>query len=252
MIISSLKNPQIQLIKSLYTAKGRAEHKAFLAEGEHLVEEAKQYGKINFIAVSEDSIDKYAHLLHDCSTLVMENKLFSRISETISPQGICAVCSMESLPQTSNRLVLLNAVQDPGNVGTIIRTADAAGFDVILDSHCADIYNPKVIRSTMGSLFHVACTKTCSLLEYIPKLQCDGFAIYAAVLDGSPFYQRATDPEKIALIIGNEGKGMDEEIQSLCSHKFRLPMLGKAESLNAGVAAGILMYDILRKEEKNT
>lgn len=252
MIITSLKNPQIQLIKSLYTAKGRAEHKAFLAEGEHLVEEAKRYGKIIFIAVSENNVDKYAHLLHDCSTLVVESKLFSRISETVSPQGICAVCTMESLTQTSNHLVLLNAVQDPGNVGSIIRTADAAGFDVILDSQCADIYNPKVVRSTMGSLFHIACTKTNSLSKSIPLLLNDGFAIYAAALDGSPFYQRTADPEKIALIIGNEGKGIDLEIQKLCSHKFRLPMLGKAESLNAGVAAGILMYDILRKEEENT
>lgn len=248
--ISSGKNPKIQLIRSLYHAKGRAEHAAFLAEGEHLTKEANQHCEILFIAVEESCAEKYSHLLAGHAVVLVESRLFKSISETVSPQGICAVCRIQERRQTHTHLLLLNGVQDPGNVGTMIRTADAAGFDVILDKGCADIYNPKTIRSSMGSLFHIACRKTEALAEEIQSRKEEGYRVYAAALGGSAFFERGEDAKKLAIVIGNEGKGIDPDIQSICTDIFELPMPGQAESLNAGVAAAIMMYDVIRQAKE--
>ncbi len=248
--ISSAKNAKIQLIKSLYSAKGRQEHGAFLAEGEHLVEEACRHCEVLFVAVNENKAEKYEHLLAGQHALYIESRLFDSISETVSPQGICAVCKMIPVKSMRKRLIVLNEVQDPGNVGTIIRTADAAGFDVLLDKGCADIYNPKTVRSAMGSMFHISCQKTEDLTQDIERLKQNGYAVYGAVLGGEDFYARQKDSEQLAIIIGNEGKGIAENVQKLCTHCFVLPMYGMAESLNAGVAAAIMMYDVIRQEKE--
>lgn len=248
--ISSTKNSKIQYIKSLYTSKGRTEHAAFVVEGEHMVQEALQYANVQCIAVDESYVEKYKNLLQG-EVLLCTSNVFKSISDTKTPQGICAVCNMQESPALSNKILICNAVQDPGNVGTLIRTADAAGFSVLLDNQCADIYNPKVLRSTMGSIFHIAVKRSANIEQNVRTLINDGFAVYAAILGGEAFYERKKDASKLAIMIGNEGKGIAPALQELCTHTFTLPMLGKAESLNAGVAGAIMMYDIIRKDKEN-
>ena len=132
-------------------------------------------------------------------------------------------------------------------MGTIIRTADAAGFDgIILSPDCADLYSPKVLRSTMGSIFRLGFSFPASLPDMLNTLKKDSYSVISSQLDGDPFFERKDISAPFVLIIGNEGNGISEEVKSVATHRFRLPMRGGAESLNAAVAAGIMMYDLTR------
>ncbi|HPJ03591.1 MAG TPA: RNA methyltransferase [Candidatus Limiplasma sp.] len=144
-----------------------------------------------------------------------------------------------------DKLVLMEAVQDPGNVGAILRTMDAAGFDgAILSTGCADPYAPKALRATMGSIFRVPTLQVRDAAAAAQALKAEGYAVIAAALTGKDFFQREKLPEKLCLIIGNEGAGITEETLSQATHTYRLPMRGGAESLNAAAAAAIMLYDL--------
>ena len=153
-----------------------------------------------------------------------------------------------SLP-TGRKLVAMDGVQDPGNVGTIIRTADCAGIEgVILSEQCADIFSPKVLRATMGSIFRMPMLVTGDLPGTLQGLIENGYSVMSSQLDGEPFYSRSNVGEKYCLVIGSEGNGVSEPVRALATHKVRLPMRGGAESLNAAIAAGIMMYDLTRED----
>ena len=144
-----------------------------------------------------------------------------------------------------DKLVLMEAVQDPGNVGTILRTMDAAGFDgAILSTGCADPYAPKALRATMGSIFRVPTLQVRDAAAAAQALKAEGYAVIAAALTGGDFFQREKLPEKLCLIIGNEGAGITRETIAQATHTYRLPMRGGAESLNAAAAAAIMLYDL--------
>jgi len=144
-----------------------------------------------------------------------------------------------------NRLVLLEAVQDPGNVGTILRTMDAAGFSgAVLAPGCADPFSPKALRATMGSVFRVPTMQTENAAQAASALAREGYAVIAAALDGEDFFTRGPLPDKVCLIIGNEGAGITKETLAAATHRYRLPMRGGAESLNAAAAAAIMIYEI--------
>src|SRR5699024_7380004 len=139
-------------------------------------------------------------------------------------------------------LLVVDSLQDPGNLGTMIRTADAAGFEaVILGDGSVDLYNEKVIRATQGSIFHIPVFQF-DLITNIPVLKQEGFRIWASALSGATSYNVLTPAEKNALVIGNEGAGVSDEVLLLADYQVKIPIYGKAESLNAGIAAGILMY----------
>lgn len=252
-IITSRNNSTIQKIKSLSNQKNRLEQGLFVVEGEHLVQEAiKSSYNIEYIVCNVDKINKYQALLeNNYSKIFVTSSVYSSISDTKTPQGISAVLKINENNNTySNKIVMLNAVQDPGNVGTIIRTADAAGFtDVIMDKDCADIYNPKTLRSTMGSVFHLNCLRVDNLIDIMLDLKKLGYSIYTSSLQGENYYAREDNNNKIALIFGNEGNGVNSAIIENSTHIFKLPMLGKAESLNVAVACGIMIYDIVRREQ---
>ena len=159
---------------------------------------------------------------------------------------MCGLPESRPLEGMGNRLVLLENVQDPGNVGTILRTLDAAGFDgCILTEGCADLWSPKTLRATMGSAFRVPAHLAKDGPSACKALHQLGYAIIGAELHGQPFYQRDTLPDKLCLLIGNEGQGLTREVLSACTHRYRLPMRGGAESLNAAVAAAIFMYELM-------
>ena len=169
------------------------------------------------------------------------------MADTKTPQGIAAVLSRRVRPLSGSRLLALDAVQDPGNVGTIIRTADAAGFDgVLLSPDCADLFSPKVLRSTMGSIFRMSFDFPPDLPAALRELKSKGYSVLSSQLDGDPFFERKDVASSFVLIIGNEGNGVSDSVKAEATHRLRLPMQGGAESLNAAVAAGIMMYDLTR------
>ncbi|RYG74867.1 RNA methyltransferase [Lentibacillus lipolyticus] len=246
MVITSLQNEKVKKWMKLHKRKGRRQAGMFLAEGFHLVEEAYKSGwEIVEVIVQEemDCPDWCSHL----PVVTVSRKVLQQITQTETPQGIAATVYMKEPERIAgNTLLLMDAIQDPGNTGTMIRTADAAGFDgVILGEGTADLYNDKVIRATQGSLFHLPIVQA-DLNEKIPALQQEGFTVWAAALRNAIPYEKLSVSPQVALIVGNEGAGIRDDIIELADQSVSIPVRGKAESLNVSIAAGILMYYISR------
>jgi len=245
-ILSSVKNPKIAVWKSLKERKGRKETGCFLVEGRKMVEEALASDfKVRAVLVDQDRAEEFH--LPDGAVYAMPSHVLAAVCDTKTPQGIAAVVEARQITRLGNRLVVLDGVQDPGNVGTIIRTADAAGMDgVILSEQCADVFGPKTLRATMGSVFRMPMAVTADLPSMLEGLKGEGYAVISSQLDGEPFYERAPVGELFCLVIGSEGNGVSETVQRIATHRVKLPMRGGAESLNAAVAAGIMMYELTR------
>ncbi len=266
-LITSVKNPKVLAARALETAKGRRARNAFLCDGEHMVSEAVAMHPqgIQEVFVEKGKEERYAGLLEklgfsagssgldraSCPLYTLEPHVMEALSQVKTSQGIAAVVSLPPsapLDSLGNRLVLLENVQDPGNVGTILRTLDAAGFHgCVLTVGCADPFAPKTLRATMGSVFRVPLALGQSGPSAMDALKAQGYALLAAELNGEPFYQRGPLPEKLCLMIGSEGPGLTPAALAAATHRYRLPMQGGAESLNAAVAAAVLMYDIVNR-----
>ena len=245
--ITSLKNPKVLLWKSLKEKKGREASRAFLVEGGKMVREAISSSfHVEAVLLREDLAGSFEPPA-GIPSFILPGHVFNAISDTKTPQGIAAVLRLETKPASGPRLLALDGVQDPGNVGTIIRTADAAGFDGILFSReCADLFSPKVLRATMGSIFRLGFSFPASLPEALEEMKKKGFSVLSSQLDGEPFYERSNVAPSFVLVIGNEGNGVSDTVKAVSTHHLCLPMRGGAESLNAAVAAGIMMYDLTR------
>ena len=245
--ITSLKNPKVLAWRSLKDKKGREDHRAFLVEGPKMVREALASSmRVETVLLREDLADTF-ELPPGVQAFILPDHVFNSVSDTKTPQGVAAVLSLETKPAAGPRLLALDGVQDPGNVGTIVRTADAAGFDGILFSReCADLFSPKVLRATMGSIFRLGFSFPASLPETLEELKKKGSSVLSSQLDGEPFYERSGIAPSFVLVIGNEGNGVSEAVKAVATHRLCLPMRGGAESLNAAVAAGIMMYDLTR------
>ena len=245
--LTSLKNPKVLAWKSLKDKKGRDEQHAFLVEGVRMVKEALHSSfQIKALLIREDFTPDFC-LPSDIPLFFLPAHVFQAVCDTKNPQGIAAVLTLQAREASGCRLLALDGVQDPGNVGTIIRTADAAGFDgILLSPDCADLFSPKVLRSTMGSIFRLGFSFPASLPDRLNDLKKDGYSVISSQLDGDPFYDRKNISSSFVLIIGNEGNGISDAVRSVATHRLCLPMRGGAESLNAAVAAGIMMYDLTR------
>ena len=245
--LSSLKNPKVLSWRSLRDKKGRLEQNAFLVEGVRMVREALSSSfTVNAVLLREGFVPDFP-IPDSIRTYLLPEHVFQSVCDTKTPQGVAAVLNLQAKEATGSRLLALDGVQDPGNVGTIIRTADAAGFDGVLFSpECADIFSPKVLRSTMGSIFRLGFSFPTSLPDALMQLKKDGFSVLSSQLDGDPFYERKDIGSSFVLVIGNEGNGISDEVKAVATHRLCLPMRGGAESLNAAVAAGIMMYDLTR------
>ena len=246
--ITSLKNPKVTTWKSLKDRKGRRETGCFLVEGRKMVEEAIVSAfPVEAVLVDVDRQGEFT-LPAGIPVYIMPGHVLAAVCDTKTPQGIAAIVRMAEVELRGPRLVAMDGVQDPGNVGTIIRTADAAGFDgVILSSQCADVFSPKVLRATMGSVFRMGIRVTDDLPGLLTRMVHEGASVLSSQLDGEPFYQRSPLNERFVLVIGSEGNGVTDEVKAIATHKVKLPMRGGAESLNAAVAAGIMMYELTRE-----
>ena len=259
MDIKSRDNEKFKYLKSLLKKKNRMSEKKYMVEGYRIIKQAMETGEKLHMAVFSESFEKNEFCesmlseLENQGTKVyrLDQKLFDEISDTQNSQGIIAVAHMKSLDvkeQVGNgtRFVLvLDRIQDPGNMGTIIRTADAAGVEaVVLLKGCVDVYNPKVLRSTMGSVFTMPILSANDSDYALDILKAEGFAVASSILETDSYYDEISYPQKIALVIGNEAHGIDQSIIERSDIKVKIPIYGTAESLNAGIAAGILMYKI--------
>ncbi len=253
--ITSKDNKTLKLIRSLHKKKGRLEAGLFFAEGVRLVNEALQYcgDDLKFVIVSDEFAAKNRELIESLdgsgkSVYNTTEGLFNDICPTETPQGIAAVIKIPQNPQLINEsdsfVLILDGVSEPGNMGTIIRTAEAAGVDsVIMTKGCVDLYSPKVVRSAMGSLFRMKCISNAGS-DIAVKLKQLNFTIAATALRDSVEINKVKINGKRALIIGSEAFGVSEEFLKLSDIKIRIPMSGMVESLNAAVAAGISMYSL--------
>lgn len=258
MEITSVSNAKIKEIKALLHKKGREEQGRFIVEGCKCVQEAVEYLPhcLRALLAEKDAAPQHEALMNKALALGVEVLTVSRsvmeaISDVKTPQGIAAVLDIpeSNIGEGAAFLAALDTVQDPANVGAIIRTADAAGADgVLLSQGCADVYAPKTLRASMGSAFHIGIWQG-SLTEKLKSLRKEGFQILAAHLHGDESY--TVKPEdKICLVIGNEANGISEEVLTCCTQRARIPIYGRAESLNAAVAAGILLYGIAGQRRK--
>lgn len=249
-MITSKTNELIKHIKSLHIKKERDENKEFIVEGKKVVREAIEANfKIVKIIVCEDLLkEKYENKKFEVE--YVDENIFKYISDTQTPQGILAVVKKpEYSEKCGEKIFALDNVQDPGNVGTIIRTLDSAGINtLLLSENCADEYNMKVIRSTMGAIFRVNIYRESNLKEKLKKLKDENYKIVVTDLDTDANLFEYTFPDKAIIVIGNESKGVSKEIKDIADVKIKIPMVGKTESLNAGVAASLIAYEILRKQ----
>ncbi|SHH24292.1 23S rRNA (guanosine(2251)-2'-O)-methyltransferase RlmB [Tepidibacter thalassicus] len=259
--ITSKENEKIKYIKSLLKSKKRLQEKKYIIEGYRILNQAIECSAdIDYVVFTDEFLNKEEHkkfidFLMDNGFKLYKttNKLFKGITDTEKPQGILAVVKYkeydldEILNSNSNFFIILDRIQDPGNMGTIIRTADAAGvYGVILLKGCVDVYNPKVIRSTMGSIFNMPIIQANE--EIIDDLKEKGFNIVSSYLNTDNYYHSVNYGDKVALVIGNEGNGIKDEIINKSDILVKIPIYGKAESLNAAMASGILMYEIRNKQ----
>lgn len=253
--ITSVKNPLVRDMRGLKERKAREASGRFLVEGEVMIREALKCGlKIHDVLADEASSEFAEELVHQADRICLAPRsILETVCDTRTPQGICAVFEMpkpKSPAVAPDRIVAMDGVQDPGNVGTIWRTADAAGFQGILfGDGCADPLSPKVQRSAMGSGFRIPFMMSECLSETLLALRNRGYAVIVSDLSGCDFYSRSDVGKKFVLIIGNETRGVSDAVRSTADMRVKLPMRGGAESLNAAVAAGIMMYELMREKE---
>lgn len=263
-MITSTANQQVKhLIQLQNKAKLRDEEGLFVLEGRKVYDELRKY-RPEYLVMTYLSDSYYRQVmqsepeyLNGIAYEVLADPVFKEAAETVTPQGILAIVKqpkyeLASLLQEHAgskplRLLFLENLRDPGNLGTILRTAEGAGMDaVILSKGSVDIFNPKVIRSTMGSIFRVPFLYAEDTLATVRELQKHGVTLYAAYLAGSEEYDKLAYAERSAIMIGNEANGLMPETARAADVRVRIPMAGELESLNAAVAAAILMYHTRR------
>lgn len=250
-IIQSSENQYIKLVKSLQTKKYREKYNLFFDEGIKNIDlslESDYY--ISFVLIredfkEEDLIKKIKSKINQEKIFLVKDKVFDIISDTVNSQGIIAVYEKKEfkLDNISKNILIIDKVQDPGNLGTIIRTAEAKGINTIYYTKgTVDFYSPKVVRATMGSIYFIKAL----MLENIDIIKNNGYKIYSSSLENSVDLKDSFTDDKIALVIGNEANGISSEILELSDKKIKISMCGKAQSLNVATATAMLIYEMTR------
>ncbi|MBR5536196.1 MAG: RNA methyltransferase [Clostridia bacterium] len=256
-LITSRDNKYVKLAKSLSAKQGRDKEGMFIIEGYRNVHDAAKKGaKIEFILVS-DRCSYDLSVFRGYKMYTLAPRIFDYVSDTVTPQGVMAICRMEEvnfsdiLLDENSLIVVCENLQDPGNAGTIIRTADAAGAKaVILTKGCVDLYNPKVTRSVMSSLFSVKVIRNKNIDSVFGFLKSNSIkSVAGALSDKSCHLFDADLLGSCAVFIGNEGNGLTPDTVKRCDVKVTIPMLGGAESLNASTAASVMMYEFVRQNK---
>ena len=240
MLYTSLENKKIKDLKKLNQKKYRDKTGRFLVEGKHLVLEAFKTGYLEELLLEKDTLFPL-----DVKTSYLTNDLIYHISDVESPQMVLGVCKkLEEKEELGNRILVLDAIQDPGNLGTIIRSCVAFHVDtIVLGEGTVDVYNTKVVRSSQGMLFHINIIER-DLKTFLPQLKQDGYQILGTKVTHGKSLKELEKVLKTAIIMGNEGSGVKEELLDLCSEYLYIDMNDVCESLNVGVAASIILYEL--------
>ena len=254
-MIESTQNKLIKELRALGDKKHRDESGLFIADGFRFVSEIPENTKINKMVFSESFSAKndISCFREKADCYIISDKLFNTVSDTKNPQGILAVCAklkyeIKDIIRKNGFYVIAEEMNDPGNLGTVIRTAHAAGANgVILSAGSVDLYNPKVLRSTMGSVFKVPVIQNADLECITSFMKKNGIKIYAAHLKGKKNYFDLDQKSGCAFMLGNEARGLSDKAAAMCDCLIRIPMPGQAESLNASVAAAVLIYEAVRQ-----
>ncbi len=259
-VITSKDNEIVKNIKKLKEKKYRDQTGQYIIEGIKLVKEAiEEKANIQKIVLCEDckndgTIEKalmYEIAKYDC--IYVSKKVFDSITDVNTPQGILAIIKRKALDEQEisykeDLIVVLDGIQDPGNLGTILRTVDSVGLSqIVLSEKTADPYNPKVVRSTMGAIFRLNIIQSNNIIEDLKKIKKNRFKLLATSLENSESIYNI-DLNKKAIIIGNEANGVSKEVFDIVDEKTKIPMLGKTESLNAAVATGVILYEYVRRK----
>ena len=253
--IKSKDNEKFKKIKSLLLAKKRSKEKKYLAEGLRTVELALEHGAdIDMLILREGT--EFELDTRDINLYTLSKDLYDQISDTENSQGIMAVIRMKNFskedynPDKHKKILIMDRVQDPGNVGTIIRTADAMGFDLIcMTKGCVDVYNPKVVRSAMGSSFYIDVLIG-SQEEIFDLLKSSGVQIVSSYLATDNYYDQSSYAEPCALVVGNEANGINDFWIDNSDILVKIPMYGKAESFNVAISAALLMSRVIVSNSK--
>lgn len=261
MEITSVNNSIVKAAAELKKKKCRTEQGLFIAEGLRTVEEAvasKSVEQIFYTAIEDERTRKVLEIAAEKNIPLycVTDQVLKKIADTENPQGVLAVCRMqnvklESLFATGEMLLVLDRVGDPGNVGTMLRTADAAGIGgVVLLEGCVDVYAPKTVRSTMGSLFHIPVFTGAKEELFVKAAKRAGYELLVTSLEGADNLYKANLRGRIAFVMGNEANGVTSSLMEAADKRVFIPMAGRAESLNVAMAAGIVMFEALRKRLK--
>lgn len=251
--IESTQNALVKYWKKLATTRKERERSGeFIVEGFHLVEEALKNKEQVLQLIVREGVDlPMLWPIDNVATVEISAAVAKEFAETETSQGVFAVCKQPLLEDdvmaSWRKVLLIDAVQDPGNIGTMIRTADAAGLDaVILGKGCADIYNPKTLRSAQGSHFHIPVLRG-DLEEWIEQLQDNDVPVFGTALDeDAVVYNDIEHTGAFAIMMGNEGSGIQPQLLSMTDQNIIIPILGQAESLNVAVATGIVLYGFVK------
>ena len=240
MLYTSTQNEKIKEIKKLQKKKYRDEYGLFLIEGEHLVLEAYKKGLLKELILKENTT---------CSIplepIYVTSSVLSYVSELETPASIMGVCEKkENSFHLGDRILMLDGIQDPGNLGTIIRSAVAFHIDtIILSDDSVDLYNSKVVRASQGLLFHIDIDRK-NLIELLPTLKENGYFIWGTKVTGGKSLKSIEKNKKFVIIMGNEGNGMRDDVSGLCDEYLYIDMDASCESLNVGVATSIILYEL--------
>ena len=246
MVITSFDNDKVKYLKKLSKKKYRDLYNEFLIEGRHLVIEAYKHNMLKEIIICDGEVTPF-----DVPYTVVSYEVMKKISEVETPQKIMGICKKLNETTIGSRILLLDEIQDPGNMGTIIRSAVAFDIDtIILSKNCVDLYNPKVVRSTQGMLFHIPIL-IYDFDELLPMLKELKIPIYATRVEYGTDVSTLKEDEKkrFALLMGNEGNGVHPEYLELSDKNLYIPMSNEVESLNVAIATSILLYELRNKDE---
>lgn len=259
MSITSVSNEKIKLYRKLSrSAKERRSTGLFVTEGVRITADAAEGSFLRAVFVTEKCLKKYPEVFSEIlrktedKTYVITEEIAGYLSDTNAPQGVYAICScppaapLENVLKSGGRYIVLDRLQDPGNMGTIIRTADACGIDGVICCGCCDVYNLKTVRSAMGSILHIniAVSDVDSVFKALSE---KNITSYAAVVSGyDKLITECSFSSGAAVFIGNEGSGLSPEVSARCGVRMTVPMKGRANSLNAAAAAGIVMWELTK------
>ena len=240
MLYSSVNNPKIKELSKLRTKKIRDKQNMFLIEGIHLVKEAYDSGLLKELLLLEGT-----EFQLDVETNYITENVLKHLSQVESPSGIIGICRAKEMTLQGKKLLILDSVQDPGNIGTIIRSSVAFNIDtIIINDKCADIYSDKVIRSSQGMIFKTNIVKK-DLSKFLNEIK-GKIPIYGTKVTGGKSLKKLEKISEFAIIMGNEGKGVSENLLQLCDKYLYIPMNKACESLNVGVATSIILYELTK------